>query len=321
MMSVYTKIEFFMKAAGISSAFFCGGGAIDSYMNPDAPVKDIDLIIQDYEVYDRAIKRLRQMDDFDIGTVRQEQQTMGKISMSCVLKHARYGVLDLGYLSDVNQNGLFDIESLYIKLPEMQCFDPYDGVTSLKKGRAIFIRYPLEHEKAYGLLRRFAALAGKYSLSTYPNGVNAETLNLITSRFTSREAVESHPTYQAHDEVRCLSRLLQALSKTKNRRAYVEGLGLSGVLQVAFPALHDLFNQDNFIQASDLQTAPETAAVIRVMLDKADNIDGLVNCLAILTKREPERDEPEVRALINGLTCSTTAPKILSQVRQFSGRT
>ncbi len=106
-----------------------------------------------------------------------------------------------------------------------------------------------------------------------------------------------------HDRVRCLSRFLGAVLRAKDHSAYLEGMGQTGLMRFAFPQIQELLTDKKFTRSKEVQNSKTKFDLVCLMLDNTRNQDGLIDEIGLLSKREPDREEPR---LIKKSTPSST---------------
>ena len=106
-----------------------------------------------------------------------------------------------------------------------------------------------------------------------------------------------------HDRGRCLSRFLGAVLRAKDHSAYLEGMGQTGLMRFAFPQIQELLTDKKFTRSKEVQNSKTKFDLVCLMLDNTRNQDGLIDEIGLLSKREPDREEPR---LIKKSTPSST---------------
>ena len=302
-------IKQFMKITGASEVFLYGGAAIDRYLDHNAKIMDYDIAISDTAEYTRAINKLRLL-GFDVAKPRIAH------NLSTVAKHKDYGTFDLACMN-IEQNGIYNLEKFYIqysaKYPEGRAVDRYHTVRAMREGRLEIVNNP-DKEPAYHLLRRFSVLAGKYNLSLARNGINRPTINTIERRLAETPLSKENE----HDRVRCLSRFLGAVLRAKDHSAYLEGMGQTGLMRFAFPQIQELLTDKKFTRSKEVQNSKTKFDLVSLMLDNTHNQDGLIDEIALLSKREPDREEPrlikKINTVINAPASKTRIERLLNPV-------
>ncbi len=293
-------IKNFMQITETSEVFLYGGAAIDRYMNHNAKIMDYDIAISDPHQYTKAINKLRDL-GFDVAKPRIAH------NLSTVAKHPAYGVFDLACM-DIQKNGIYNLEKFYIHYsqdyPNGKAVDRYGTVRALREGRVEIVNNP-DEEPAYHLLRRFAVLSGKYNLSLSRDGINKNTIDIIERRLQETPVSRANE----HDRVRCLSRFLGAVLRSKDHAKYLEGMGETGLMRFAFPEINNLLHDKSFTRNPETRHCKTKFDLIQVMFERTKNKDALIDDLSILSKREPDREEAKLLNTINSLINAPASKK------------
>lgn len=289
-------VKQFMKITETSEVFLYGGAAIDRYIDHDAKIMDYDIAIADPAEYAKAINRLRDW-GFEVAKPRITH------NLSTIAKHPDFGIFDLACMN-IENNGIYNLEKFYIQFsadyPSGRAVDKYHTVRALREGRAEIVNNP-DNEPAYHLLRRFAVLAGKYNLSLVRNGINKKTIDIIERRLKETPLSKENE----HDRVRCLSRFLGAALRAKDTSRYLREIGQTGLLRFAYPEINNLLANDKFTESVDVQKCKTKFDLVRLMFDKTQNKDALIDEIGLLAKREADREEPK---LLNEIRLVMSAP-------------
>ena len=293
-------IERFMQDAGLHEAFLFGGAVLDTEVDPEAEIHDYDICVKDYDVFMEAIQNIEK----NGGDVSEVMHTHNHY---VVVKHPTLGDVDFSCM-DPEDNGIFNIEKIYAKFRKKgdeyvnEIVDKYDAVEGLKNGKIRLACDPKE-EGSYNLLRRFMAIVGKYGVDISPNGVNQVTINRIKQEF--KEQTRCVP----QDKVRCLARLSASLKRSKNRHQYVDNMGKQHIFEDAYPVLDRLLNNENFINHPLLERAQSQREILELMMlcTPKNERDEMSDCLRMLARREPARQDRGVKAFVENLENEKTS--------------
>lgn len=305
-------IKKFMEVTQTSEVYLYGGAAIDRFLDHDAKIMDYDIAIANPQEYTKAINHLRNA-GFEVAKPRIAH------NLSTVVKHKDYGVFDLACMN-IETNGIFNFEKFYIKYssdyPEGKAVDRFGTVRAMREGRLEIVNDP-DKEPAYFLLRRFSVLAGKYNLSISKDGINHETIKIIERRLKETPISKNNE----HDRVRCLSRFLGAILRAKDPSVYLENMGKTGLLRFAFPEINKLLADKSFLSSPELKNSKTKFDVVRFMMEKTKNKDGLIDEIALLSKREADREEAklinEVNSMLNAPASKKRVENLLNPVFQY----
>lgn len=297
----------FMEQARLNEAFLFGGAVLDPLINPNAKINDYDVCVKDKDTFFEALQNL-EAQGIPISEVTRTH------NIYVVIQHPEFGQIDFSCM-DPENNGIFNIEKIYKKYRKINgggydstIIDKYGAVEGLKRGEIRLACNP-EEEGAYNLLRRFLAVTGKYSLDISKDGPNQAVINDIKDEFR-----KSRP-HIPQDRVRCLSRLSASLRRSKNRNEYVKNLGSQGIFFIAFPDIHKLFNRPSFQTSPELAQSQTQKELLELMLahTKKEDRDAMIDCLRILAKREPARQDKGVKMFVENLEQEKTSPARLSK--------
>jgi len=297
----------FMDQARVNEAFLFGGAVIDPLINPAAKINDYDVCVKDRDTFFEALKSLEEQ-----GIPTSEVTRTHNIYV--VVNHPEFGQIDFSCM-DPEANGIFNIEKIYTKYRKINrggytstLVDKYGAVDGLKRGEIRLACNP-EEEGAYNILRRFLAVTGKYGLDISKNGANQKVINEIKEEF------KKDRRYIPQDKVRCLSRLFASLRRSKNRPQYVKNLGEQGLFFNVFPEIHKIFNRECFQNSPELKQATTQKELLELVWSytSLSDKDEMVDCLRILSKREPARQDKGVKIFVENLEQQKTSPTRLNK--------
>mgnify|MGYP007069915395 CR=1 FL=1 len=293
-------IETFMQDAGLNEAYLFGGAVLDTQVNPNAEIHDYDVCVKDYDVFMEALQNIER----NGCTVSEVMHTH---NYYVAVKHPTLGDVDFSCMNP-EDNGIFNIEKIYAKFRKKnegyvnEIIDNYDAIESIKQGRIRLACDP-KAEGSYNLLRRFMAIVGKYGVDTSVDGINQPTIDRIKNEFKEQRH------FVPQDKVRCLSRLTASLRRSKNRQEYVQNFGQQHLFADAYPVLDKLLNNENFVNHALLERAETQKELLELMMlctPKQDR-DEMIDCLRILAKREPARQDKGVKSFVDNIENEKTS--------------
>ena len=297
---ISNDVTLFMQDAGLNEAFLFGGAVLDTSVNPNAEIHDYDICVKDYDVFMEALQNIENSGS----TVSEVMHTH---NYYVVVKHPTLGDVDFSCM-DPEDNGIFNIEKIYAKFRKKndgyvnEIIDNYDAVEGIKHGRIRLACNPKE-EGAYNILRRFMAIVGKYGVDVSVNGINQDTINRIKEEFKEQRH------FVPQDKVRCLSRLSASLKRSKDRSKYISEMGKQHIFADAYPVLDKLLNNEKFVTHPLLERAQTQRELLELMMlctPKYDR-DDMIDCLRILAKREPARQDKGVKLFVENLEDQKTS--------------
>ena len=106
--------------------------------------------------------------------------------------------------------------------------------------------------------------------------------------------------------------------RAKDHSAYLEGMGQTGLMRFAFPQIQELLTDKKFTRSKEVQNSKTKFDLVSLMLDNTHNQDGLIDEIALLSKREPDREEPrlikKINTVINAPASKTRIEHLLNPV-------
>lgn len=302
---VSADINQFMDETGLNEAFLFGGAVLDPLVREDAKVSDYDMCVKNQDDFYDALRNL-EAKNIPISEVMRTH------NIYVVIKHPQLGQVDFSCM-DPEDNGIFNVEKIYARFTNKrgtivnEVVDKYGAIDGIKRGEIRISSNP-EKEGAYNILRRFLAVSGKYNLDISKNGPNQQTINQMN------EAFQNGYHYIPQDRVRCLSRLVASMRRSKDRREYVKNLGEQGVFEQAFPDVHKLFNNEAFQNCEKLRTCETQKDLLELMLANVDfkDRDAMIDCLMILSRREKARQDKGVKLFVEKISSEKTSSQRLN---------
>lgn len=303
----FNDITQFMEEAQLNEVYMFGGGVLDPLVNPDAKINDYDLCVKDKEIFMDSVKTLKEK-GIPVSDITHTH------NIYVVIQHPTFGQIDFSCM-DPEDNGIFNIEKIYTRFRKTNgegyrsdVIDKYNAVEGLKRGE-IHLACEQGKEGAYNLLRRFLAVTGKYGLDITKCGKNQKTIDDIKEEF------QKNRPYYPQDKVRCLSRLFASLKRAKNRPQFVKNLGEQGLLFIPFPEMHKVFNRPSFQNDKRLQECETQKELLELTLlyAREHERDDTVDCLRILARREPARQDKGVKQFVDKIESEKTSGARLSK--------
>ncbi len=300
-------IQTFMEQAQLNEAFVFGGSVLDPLVDPNAKINDYDVCVKDRDTFYDALKNLEEK-----GIPTSEITQTHNIYV--VIKHPQFGQIDFSCM-DPETNGIFNIEKIYARyrkknngVYEKTLVDKYGAVDGIKRGELRLACNP-EEEGAYNLLRRFLAVTGKYGFDTSKGGANQQVINEIKDEFNKNRR------YIPQEKVRCLSRLFASLKRSNNRSEYVKNLSDQGLFFNVFPEVHKVFTREGFQKSPKLKQSTTQKEFLELVLayTSPQDRDNMIDCLRILAKREPARQDKGVKDFIEDVEQEKTSPERLGK--------
>lgn len=297
----------FMNQARLNEAFLFGGAVLDPLINPNAKINDYDICVKDKDTFFETLKNLEAL-GIPISEVTRTH------NIYVVIQHPEFGQIDFSCMNP-ETNGIFNIEKIYTKFCKINgggykstLVDKYGAVDGLRRGQIRLACNP-EEEGAYNLLRRFLAVSGKYGLDISKEGPNQPVIDEIKEEF------KKNRHHIPQDRVRCLSRLSASLRRSQKRNEYVKNLGEQGIFFLAFPDIHKLFNRPSFQSSTALARCATQKELLELMLahTKKEDHDAMVDCLRILARREPARQDKGVKMFVETIEQEKTSATRLNK--------
>ena len=296
----------FLKEAELDEVFLFGGSVIDPLINKDAKIMDYDLCVQNNSDFYRAISNLENK-GYEISEIMKTH------NIYTVINHPEIGQIDFSCMNP-EDNGIFNIEKIYAHFSNRrgestnEIVDKYGAIDGLREGK-IRLSCDVEKEGSYNILRRFFAVTAKYNLDISKDGINQQTINQINKSFELRK----HHVPQ--EKVRCLSRLVASLNRSKDKNLYMKNLSEQELLKNSFPDIHALFGKLSAQPKNEIQQCNSQKDILKFMLvnTPSEDRDAMVDCLMILSHREKARQEAGVRVFVDDISREKTSSQRLQQ--------
>lgn len=305
---VSSDIEKIMNDAELNEVFLFGGAVLDPLTQENAKINDYDLCVKDQDVFYASLKKLEEKNCSVSDVIRTHD-------IYSVIKHPEVGEIDFSFMKDPEVNGIFNIEKIYAKFRrtpngiENTVVDKYGAIEGIQNRRIRLACTP-EEEGAYNVLRRFLAIVGKYNLDVSKGGPNQETIDQI------KEGLKNASHTIPQDKVRCLSRIPASLKRSQDRYSYVKNLGEQGIFETAYPEIHRLFNNPEFVNDEKLAQCETQKDLLWLMVKntkKTEERDTLVDCLRELSKREAARQDKGVKSFVDEIENEKTSSSRLTK--------
>ena len=297
-------INNFMQDANLSKLYLFGGAVLDPLWNPQAKINDYDVCVKDEEDFYSGIIALKDK-GYSVADVVKTH------NIYAVIKNAEGMQFDFSCM-DPEDNGILSIEKIYAEFPTNQIIDKYDSLGACQRQEIRIAANP-KKEGAYNVLRRFLAVAQKYHFPINKGSHNQETIDRIKAEFKAQTVAVKQ------DKVRCLDRLVKILAKEQNKKQLLTDFAEQELLKDAFPNFHNLFCEEKFCNAQELQIISDPGKLLDFIIHYHKNgdfrKDELVNSALILLYREKARANPSIlKTIHNSLQEKTSANRIEKEI-------
>lgn len=260
---VITVLSDFSRAADLPEFYLIGGAALDTQLNPSAPIKDWDICVHRGPNQQHILNALA-ASGFSNGSPRVYRLNHRFSCLNVESISASLGTFDIAFIDDPDAiQGPFNLDSLMIKFPEMRIIDNFDAVASLLKGELRIVRRPIEFENPIILVKRLIAFVGKHGSRILDNEESQTTVMEIKMLFETA-CTEHQKTYGLHDRAGCFSRLLNSIVRSKDS-LFLPKLLRTNLLDLVFPDLPTILSSDSFLSAvrhHSFQSSKEVLAFI-----------------------------------------------------------
>jgi hypothetical protein len=224
---------------GVDSYALFGGTPLDTYLDPDAPLHDVDIALRATPGQLEALTSSLLRSGYEI--VEWGRQYFINLTEEVLIVLARKNdlLLDVNVLDDLSLIGQFDLETLKCRYPQMEYEDGHDALGALERRTAKTVRDPAG-ENPYLLLTRLITLAAKYRLELAADALHQGYIDDLNARI----GIWKYGN-EFHDEKapagHCSS-VLRSILRAGDRLAFVNDLTRSGALSETIPELHGLLS-------------------------------------------------------------------------------
>lgn len=240
-----------------------GGAALDLLLAPESTPHDFDIAIpasQSVSDVEASLRRVgyrlfSQKRRFFINLTEEVQ---------ILLAEKEHKVLDITFLADMAQIGLYDLESLQYSYPQCKINDHFGALTAYEARTARPIR-ELDHENPYRFLSRLITLAAKYNLELVDNPVHKNYIDQINTRL-----INWHYGTDYHDveaQAALYSSLLRSILRTNDRVSFAKNLAMAHIFDVAAPELSKISWDRNPRMVNALSIPTNKQELVNVLLE------------------------------------------------------
>lgn len=255
----------------IPSFTICGGVPLDLYLQPDAPIRDVDISVPCLNRCERVRDSLVSR-GYEIIESNRPYFINKTLKVSIMMARKNGMSLDINFLNELDAIGQFDFESLQSSYPEMTYIDLHD-VLRAYQNRTAQLRGHVDNENPYLLLTRLVKLGAKYNFPLASNPVHLECIVSLNERIPNWKY--GHPFHDIESPAAHCTGVLSAIMRAQDRMSYVSDLIESNAIRHTIPELH--------------RTLSETARPILVSLLGAQRRSELgVSLLRLMSARERE---------------------------------
>lgn len=277
---------------------FYGGAALDILLDLNSNIHDLDIGIEGL-----SRKRIRQCRNnllFNGFRIIAERDYFINIIDPVYLIYASNitWFLDIAFLEKYNSVGQFDIESLYIRFPELDYVDNYNAIEAAKSKTITPIR-DLQNENPYLLISRLIHLSSKYQISLANSPENMSLISRLNNLIKTWEKSDNFHGPLA--KASTFSSVLKAIINANNRASFIKDLVTSNSLVIIAHEIHGALNEfdnlDPFIKRAIIKccSKKELVAILLKIVDK-NHLDVLIKRIESLNLRTWDHSDKNLTA-------------------------
>lgn len=282
----------------IDSYVLFGGAALDSYLQPEGCLRDVDIAICGTEQTNRIVANLEAC-NYTLLTHNRKYFVNKTDEVVIILADKGDLHLDINFLEKFSSIGQYDLESLKCSYPGMVYYDRYAVLSALGARTATLIR-PMDQENPYLLLSRLLVLSAKYGLSLAENPVHREYISRLNTLISGWHYGNSY-----HDEevpAGHYSAVLRSILRAADRQSFALDLAASGSLRQTIPELNALLSDPEVVRGLRLARAESKSDLVAIFVEALDEEDrgAFLRRLRDLRLRRWEQEDLIVAAQSNG---------------------
>lgn len=244
-----------------------GGAAIDLLRDPTAPVADYDIAVRNHPAKIRRCKEALVLNGFDIVVNERSYYIHRDVRVILVVAKKGDEVLDISFLDDFSDIGLFDVETLVCRFPKIVVQDPFHAVAALKRREVRLIR-SLDQEDPFVVLSRFLHLCSKYDFPMHQGPEHKGLQEELLKRILQKERKSLSPSERVSPASHC-SMVLRSMASAANRSMFLLDLSESDWLGFTMPEL-----KVHLLSLGEARRPLETAR------GKTDLVEILINSMS-----------------------------------------
>ena len=221
------------KLAGIldvSNFILYGGSALDLILNRE--IRDYDIAFEEsHGVNLSKLQRTLEKKDYKILEVNREYYVqMNKLVKLLYAENSPW-ILDIAIVESYEHIGLFNIDSIYIKYPEVEIVDRHNAVGAHQKKSMKLIRH-VDDENPLMITARLLSLCAKYDLPL-------ESFKQLISQLKNKLNNWDPPNdfHGSIAEASAVSSVLKAIARSKDAQKFSKSLLQTNILQCIFPEI------------------------------------------------------------------------------------
>lgn len=261
---------------GVHRFILYGGAAMDLFLNPKNKIRDLDIAINSKEKGIQNVKDNLLASGYHV--INSERRYfINIIDLVTILDvQSEKWRLDVAFLSGPLERKVnltppsayhttmdkFDIHSVFWRYPELDCVDLYDAFKALET-KTMRPVYSLYEENPFLLINLIINMCAKYNMSLSKNIVHKKSIDVLLERidvWAHPDKFHGHTVKLAH-----YSTILKAISRTKNKLAFIDDLVDSNILSHTIPELQKPLSKISRTQKQALANAESKQKIAEIL--------------------------------------------------------
>lgn len=237
-----------------------GSTPINLLTNTKTKIRDLDIAIKGINRYKikKFVEKLKRKRFKIIEPWREYYIYKNKKVILVYAKNKKW-FLDVAFLKDPQMVGLFNIDSLYFRYPQLDYVDKFKALEGIRKKKIRLIR-KIDEENPHLLLGRYLRLCAKYSIQ-----LDKKFILDLKERISKWKIKKD---FHKSAYMSCISSLLKSIYYSRDKRNFVGILIGTSILGTIFPEIHKVttkLKKDDFLKnLSQIKTKVD----IIILLDK-----------------------------------------------------
>lgn len=235
--AVAAILERLSSVVGLDRFLLFGGAAIDLIRDPGANVTDYDVAALNHPQMVRKCKRALIQNGYEITVDERPYRIHRHVEVLLLVGKKGNETVDVSFLGDFKDIGLFDVETLVCRYPEMVYLDAFGALDALKRRTTLLIRR-MDEEDPYVVLNRFVHVCAKYGFSMHESFVHRTLQKDLCRRLSQIMDHEYSENRRALTSSHC-SMVLRCMATATCRAKFLQDLGRCAWLGATFPELKE----------------------------------------------------------------------------------
>jgi len=290
--AVAAVLERLSSVVGLERFLLFGGAAIDLIRDPKANITDYDVAALNHPEGVRKCKRALIQSGYEITVDERPYRIHRHVEVLLLVGKKGNETVDVSFLGDFKDIGLFDVETLVCRFPEMVYHDPFGALDALKRRTAKLTRR-MDDEDPYVVLNRFVHLCAKYGFSMHEAFVHRTLQEDLCRRLSQIADDEYSESRRALTSSHC-SMTLRCMATATCRAEFLWDLSRCAWLGATFPELKEyLVSAENRVL---LEQATGKSHLVEVLLSTMNSqlLSRFEERLSYFGRRVWDADDQEI---------------------------